>query len=97
MFNRAGLSHIAFEVDDVDQRFKTALKHGAQPLGPVSKVTVVGVCDLKFVYLRDPERNIVEIQSRKEWKRQESIWSSPQRVFRHRKQQEYYHECPSRI
>jgi catechol 2,3-dioxygenase-like lactoylglutathione lyase family enzyme len=83
MLNRAGLNHITFEVDDVDRTFNAALKHGAQPLGPVSKVTVVGVCDLKFVYFRDPEGNIVEIQSRKEWKRQKSIWSSPQRMLPH--------------
>jgi catechol 2,3-dioxygenase-like lactoylglutathione lyase family enzyme len=82
MLNRTGLTHIAFEVDDVDRTLKAALQHGAQPLGPVSKLTVVGVCDLKFVYFRDPEGNIVAIQSRKEWKRQKSIWSSPQKVIR---------------
>jgi catechol 2,3-dioxygenase-like lactoylglutathione lyase family enzyme len=80
MPNHAGLTHIAFEVDDVDRTLKAALKHGARSLGRVCKVTVDGVCDLKFVYFRDPEGNIVEIQSRKMWKRQTSIWSSPARA-----------------
>lgn len=83
MLNCAGLTHIAFEVDDVDRTLKAALKQGAEQLGGVSKVTVVGICDLKFVYLRDPEGNIVEIQSRRKWKHQKSIWSSPQKVLSH--------------
>jgi catechol 2,3-dioxygenase-like lactoylglutathione lyase family enzyme len=80
--NRPGLTHIAFEVGDVDRTLKTAVKHGARPLGRVSKVTVNGACDLKFVYFRDPEGNIIEIQSRKKWNRQTSIWFSPQKVSR---------------
>jgi catechol 2,3-dioxygenase-like lactoylglutathione lyase family enzyme len=75
--NRPGLTHIAFEVGDVDQTLKAAVRHGAQPLGRVSKVTINGACDLKFVHFRDPEGNIIEIQSKKKWKRQPSIWLSP--------------------
>lgn len=76
MPNRPGLTHIAFEVDDVDRTLQQALENGAQLLGHVSKMTVNGVCSLKFVYLRDPEGNIVEIQSWKRWKKQISAWSS---------------------
>lgn len=76
MLNRTGLTHIAFEVDDVDRTLSDALKNGAQPLGKVARATVVGACELKFVYFRDPEGNIIKIQSRKKWKRRGSIWSS---------------------
>ena len=68
--------HIAFEVDDVDRTLEQALENGAQLLGNVSKMTVNGVCSLKFVYFRDPEGNIVEIQSWKRWKQRISTWSS---------------------
>lgn len=76
MPNRPGLTHIAFEVDDTDRTLRQALENGAQLLGDVSKMTVNGVCSLKFVYIRDPEGNIVEIQSSKRWKKQASTWSS---------------------
>lgn len=66
MANWVGLTHIAFEVEDVERTLTEALKNGAQPLGSVTTRTIDGVGELKFVYLRDPEGNIVEIQS---WKR----------------------------
>jgi catechol 2,3-dioxygenase-like lactoylglutathione lyase family enzyme len=66
MANFIGLTHIAFEVDDVDRTFDEAIKNGGRLLGKVTEKTVDGVGDLKFVYFRDPEGNIVEIQS---WKK----------------------------
>lgn len=66
MANHVGLTHIAFEVHDVDQTLDAAIKNGGQLLGKVTEKTVAGVGDLKFVYFRDPEGNIVEIQS---WKK----------------------------
>lgn len=36
---------------------------GGQTLGKVTEKSVDGVGKLKFVYLRDPEGNIIEIQS----------------------------------
>lgn len=74
-----GITHIAFEVDDVHRTLRAALENGGQSLGRVTKVTVDGVCELKFVYFRDPEGNIVEIQSRKKWTHSASIWSRPVR------------------
>lgn len=79
MPNHAGWNHIGFEVDDVDRTLKEALKNGAQLLGRSSKISAPGVCELKFVYFRDPEGNVVEIQSAKKWKNRPSIWSSPER------------------
>ena len=66
MANHTGFTHIAFEVEDVDRTLDQALKNGGQLLGQVTEKTVDGVGELKFVYFRDPEGNIVEIQS---WKK----------------------------
>ena len=66
MANHTGFTHIAFEVGDVDQTLNEAMKSGGQLLGKITEKTVAGVGDLKFVYFRDPEGNIVEIQS---WKK----------------------------
>jgi len=66
MANHVGLTHIAFEVRDVDQTLADALENGGQLLGKVTEKTIDGVGNLKFVYFRDPEGNIVEIQS---WKK----------------------------
>jgi len=66
MANFVGLTHIAFEVSDVDQTLIEAIRNGGQLLGKVIEKKVDGVGDLKFVYFRDPEGNIVEIQSWKE-------------------------------
>ncbi len=66
MANYTGLTHIAFEVDDVTKTLKAAMENGGQALGKVTEKTVEGIGVLCFVYFRDPEGNIVEIQS---WKR----------------------------
>lgn len=63
MANNTGLTHIAFEVHDVDRTLDMAIKNGGRLLGNVTKKTIDGLGDLKFVYFRDPEGNIVEIQS----------------------------------
>ena len=63
MANHTGFAHIAFEVDDVDQTLRHALKNGGVLLGKVTEKQVEGVGLLKFLYFRDPEGNIIEIQS----------------------------------
>lgn len=61
--NTIGFTHIAFEVEDVDDILALAINNGAKLLGEVTEKKVDGVGILKFVYFRDPEGNIVEIQS----------------------------------
>lgn len=61
--NHHGFTHIAFEVDDVDDTYAEAMRAGAKPLGTITEKVIEGLGVLKFVYLRDPEGNIVEIQS----------------------------------
>lgn len=63
MANHVGYTHIAFEVDHVRRTLDQALEQGAAPLGQVTEQEIPGVGMLTFVYLRDPEGNIVEIQS----------------------------------
>ena len=65
MANYIGFTHIAFEVDDVEQTLNTAMKSGGQALGEITEKVVEGIGTLNFVYFRDPEGNIIEIQS---WK-----------------------------
>ena len=65
MANHAGFAHIAFEVEDVESTFARALDQGGTALGQPSEKAIEGIGMLKLVYLRDPEGNIIEIQS---WK-----------------------------
>jgi catechol 2,3-dioxygenase-like lactoylglutathione lyase family enzyme len=65
MANYTGITHIAFEVEDVNTTFKKAIENGAIKLGETVEKEVENVGILQFVYFRDPEGNIVEIQS---WK-----------------------------
>jgi len=63
MANCTGYTHIAFEVDDVETTLNYALNNGAKLLGKVTEKKIENVGTLKFVYFRDPEGNIIEIQS----------------------------------
>lgn len=66
MANFTGITHIAFEVADVGGTLKKALENGAGELGRIVEHDVESVGTLQFVYFRDPEGNIIEIQSWKE-------------------------------
>lgn len=60
--NRKGLGHLAFEVADVDATLEKALAFGGQRYGEVSSHVVDAIGTLTFVYLRDPDGNIIELQ-----------------------------------
>ena len=64
--NRQGLAHLAFEVDDVEAVSTKVTQHGGSLEGSVTERLVEGVGTLTFVYARDPEGNIIEIQA---WER----------------------------
>ena len=66
MANYTGFTHIAFEVENVESIFKKAIENGAVKLGEITERIIEEVGVLTFVYFRDPEGNIVEIQS---WKK----------------------------
>lgn len=64
--NQRGFGHIAFEVNDVELVLKNVIKNGGQSNGEVISRSVSGVGVITFVYTRDPEGNIIELQS---WKK----------------------------
>ena len=61
--NREGFAHIAFEVDDVAEAMEEVLRHDGQRLGDITSFKVDGQGTVTFVYLTDPEGNIIELQS----------------------------------
>lgn len=65
MANREGFTHIAFEVNDVEKAMLEVLKNGGSKVGDITSAEVEGVGILAFVYLADPEGNIIELQA---WK-----------------------------
>lgn len=60
--NREGFSHIAFLVTDVDEILKKMISHGATRLGEVVRKKL-DYGTLIFTYARDPEGNLIELQS----------------------------------
>lgn len=63
--NRKGFGHIAFVVDDVEAVLARTLAHGGSQVGEVARAEVAGAGSLTFVYVRDIDGNIIEIQN---WK-----------------------------
>ncbi|WP_340201655.1 VOC family protein [Ascidiimonas sp. W6] len=63
--NKRGFSHIAFEVENVEKILDSFIKNGGKSFGELTKKEVKGVGELTFTYARDPEGNLIELQS---WK-----------------------------
>jgi predicted enzyme related to lactoylglutathione lyase len=62
--NIKGIGHLAFSVDNVEEMLNKAIQNGGNKLGElVTKEFKSGV--LIYIYITDPEGNIIEIQS---WK-----------------------------
>ncbi len=60
--NQFGLSHIAFAVDNVEKLVDHLKTEGGSLVGKVIKTKIKGAGTIKFVYARDPEGNIIELQ-----------------------------------
>ena len=60
--NRPGFAHIAFTVDDVGAARDTVVAAGGAPAGETVSVKIPGVGTITFIYVRDPEGNIIELQ-----------------------------------
>ena len=60
--NRPGLTHLAFEVDDVQAKRKEVQAHGGRDLGEVVTIDIPGAGRLTLIYMYDPEGNILELQ-----------------------------------
>jgi predicted enzyme related to lactoylglutathione lyase len=63
--NRKGYGHIAFRVDDVSQVLSRVLENGGSRFGELVETEVQNVGTLTFVYAKDIDGNIVELQ---QWK-----------------------------
>ena len=60
--NRPGLAHLAFEVDDVEAARDAVLAAGGRCVGDPVTAQIPGAGRITFVYLTDPEGNIIELQ-----------------------------------
>lgn len=61
--NRPGFAHIAFAVDSVIEARAHVLANGGTPVGDVVTVSVSTDARVTWCYVRDPEGNIIELQS----------------------------------
>lgn len=62
--NRPGFGHIAFVVDDVPAAREAVLAAGGRPVGEIVTLTNAAGYRLTWVYVTDPEGNVLELQSR---------------------------------
>jgi len=60
--NRLGYTHIAFHVDNVDKICKLLEENGGRKLGEIITQEIENVGIITFVYAKDPEGNIIELQ-----------------------------------
>ena len=60
--NREGFAHIAFRVDSIEEIRDAVLKEGGKLIGEIVTVEVKGAGNITFLYLTDPEGNIIELQ-----------------------------------
>ena len=60
--NRPGFAHIAFAVDDVPAARDAVIAAGGHDLGKLVSVNVPDAGQITFVYVTDPEGNIIELQ-----------------------------------
>ena len=61
--NQPGYGHISFEVEDIQATFDAVIEAGGASLG---EITDFGTAEAPFlfVYVRDPEGNVVELEQR---------------------------------
>jgi len=64
--NQRGFGHIAFEVEDVESKLKEVKENGGTENGVLTRRKIEGVGMITFIYVRDPDGNLIELQS---WKK----------------------------
>jgi predicted enzyme related to lactoylglutathione lyase len=60
--NQPGFGHIAFAVDDIEAARDAVLEAGGGIVGKLTTVTIPNAGAIAFIYLTDPEGNIIELQ-----------------------------------
>jgi predicted enzyme related to lactoylglutathione lyase len=63
LVNRPGFGHIAFLVEDVAKALAAVLAAGGQDIGEIITLQTADGRKVTFVYMTDPEGNILELQS----------------------------------
>ena len=63
LINNLGFGHLAFEVDHVRETLKEILAEGGGQVGEVVEAIYPGNIKATFVYAKDIEGNIIELQS----------------------------------
>lgn len=63
MINNLGFGHLAFEVDDVRETLKEVIAEGGGQVGDVVEAMYPNNVEATFVYAKDIEGNIIELQS----------------------------------
>ena len=63
LVHRPGFGHIAFLVDDVAKACKAVLEAGGEDVGETITLQTADGRKVTFVYVTDPEGNILELQS----------------------------------
>ncbi len=66
--HQPGFAHLAFEVEDVETVLRQVLNEGGGQLGELVQAEYPNHVVATFVYARDPEGNILELQS---WSKRE--------------------------
>lgn len=61
--NQRGYGHLAFEVENVQKILNQVIEKGGRSNGEITVRQVVGVGQITFVYARDPEGNLLELQN----------------------------------
>jgi predicted enzyme related to lactoylglutathione lyase len=64
--NRKGFAHIAFRVDEVYKMLEKVLINGGSQLGEIVQTEIKNAGFITFVYVRDIDGNIIELQA---WKK----------------------------
>ncbi|MBI5218471.1 MAG: VOC family protein [Bacteroidia bacterium] len=68
--NRKGFGHIAFKVDNVRDILNKILIHGGTQVGEIAETEIKDAGIIIFVYARDIDGNIIELQN---WKNKKQI------------------------
>ncbi len=60
--NRPGFGHIAFAVNDVDAARDAVIAAGGRDVSRIVAVEIPSAGRIRFVYVTDPEGNVIELQ-----------------------------------
>jgi predicted enzyme related to lactoylglutathione lyase len=60
--NKAGFTHMAFSVEDIESALEIVKSEGGGQVGDLVTVEIPNAGKITFVYVTDPEGNIIELQ-----------------------------------